>query len=475
MGTLKLNTIQQFRRDNAAVWAEKNPVLLEGEPGLELDTGKIKIGDGVSAWNALLYFSVDSESKADVDLSNVKDDVFLAKANQAGIGGGSVSSVNGVEQVEGNITLTAADIPYSDGESIQQAVSKILSGETDIPSAYFSITVENPDLGGIITVDKTRAKMNEQITVTVIPETGYALDTKTLKQNDTVIVDNKFIMPNCNVIIKGVFDDNNLIYTLSEDGTYYSVKQKSNTSPTSQIQRYRDGKPIKVIEPSGFYKNTTIRSIDLPDTIEEIGASAFEGCSNLVSVRWSTNLKVIETKAFCSTPIDSFILPDGVTTIKMDALKANAYIFEYRIPKSVINIQTPIFWANTAAKIDNLYIDAENIPTGLVNTTTINRLHIGTNVKRICESAFQMRSLPAQITIEEGLEEIETEAFYYTYDTRRMDEFVIPASVQKIASQGFYNYAKKYIIKGKSSIPSTWAADWYYDSSSTKPIIEFQP
>lgn len=44
----------QFRRDTAEHWAEANPVLAEGEPGLILDsTGRCKIGDGVTPWNNL--------------------------------------------------------------------------------------------------------------------------------------------------------------------------------------------------------------------------------------------------------------------------------------------------------------------------------------------------------------------------------------------------------------------------------------
>lgn len=45
----------QVRRDSAANWAAANPVLLAGELGAELDTGKWKIGDGVTAWNSLVY------------------------------------------------------------------------------------------------------------------------------------------------------------------------------------------------------------------------------------------------------------------------------------------------------------------------------------------------------------------------------------------------------------------------------------
>ena len=44
-----------FRRDTATNWANNNPVLSEGEPGYEVDTGLFKLGDGVKAWNDLAY------------------------------------------------------------------------------------------------------------------------------------------------------------------------------------------------------------------------------------------------------------------------------------------------------------------------------------------------------------------------------------------------------------------------------------
>ena len=43
----------QLRRDTAAQWASKNPVLAAGEPGRATDTGVIKYGDGVTPWNSL--------------------------------------------------------------------------------------------------------------------------------------------------------------------------------------------------------------------------------------------------------------------------------------------------------------------------------------------------------------------------------------------------------------------------------------
>ena len=45
----------QLRRGGAQEWANANPTLAQGELGIELDTGRFKIGDGVTAWNTLRY------------------------------------------------------------------------------------------------------------------------------------------------------------------------------------------------------------------------------------------------------------------------------------------------------------------------------------------------------------------------------------------------------------------------------------
>jgi hypothetical protein len=45
----------QLRRDTAANWTSVNPILALGEPGVETDTLKVKVGDGVTAWNSLAY------------------------------------------------------------------------------------------------------------------------------------------------------------------------------------------------------------------------------------------------------------------------------------------------------------------------------------------------------------------------------------------------------------------------------------
>jgi len=47
----------QWRRDTAAHWTATNPILAEGEVGLETDTGEIKVGNGITAWASLSYWT----------------------------------------------------------------------------------------------------------------------------------------------------------------------------------------------------------------------------------------------------------------------------------------------------------------------------------------------------------------------------------------------------------------------------------
>ena len=62
----------QLRRDNATNWATNNPVLLSGEVGVEFNTPllvstsilRMKIGDGVSAWNSLPYMNTGTFTPA---------------------------------------------------------------------------------------------------------------------------------------------------------------------------------------------------------------------------------------------------------------------------------------------------------------------------------------------------------------------------------------------------------------------------
>ena len=45
----------QIRRDTKAKWSDLNPILAAGEMGFEIDNNRLKIGNGITAWNSLPY------------------------------------------------------------------------------------------------------------------------------------------------------------------------------------------------------------------------------------------------------------------------------------------------------------------------------------------------------------------------------------------------------------------------------------
>lgn len=72
--------VYQFKRGTAQRWIEVNPILKQGEPGFEYDTGKLKIGDGFTPWLALDY--INSENGGDIDVSGQEEMVTVSTYTQ---------------------------------------------------------------------------------------------------------------------------------------------------------------------------------------------------------------------------------------------------------------------------------------------------------------------------------------------------------------------------------------------------------
>ena len=80
----------QLRRDTAANWQSVNPTLAQGEIGVETDTGKIKLGTGLAAWNSLSYFvgniaGTTLDSIGDVTITSVQNGDFLRYNGSASV------------------------------------------------------------------------------------------------------------------------------------------------------------------------------------------------------------------------------------------------------------------------------------------------------------------------------------------------------------------------------------------------------
>jgi hypothetical protein len=88
-----MSVLIQMRRDLAANWVSVNPILSQGEMGIEIDTNRFKFGNGSDAWNDIdyppvgniLYENVVSASNLTTTsdtLANVTNMVFPIGANE---------------------------------------------------------------------------------------------------------------------------------------------------------------------------------------------------------------------------------------------------------------------------------------------------------------------------------------------------------------------------------------------------------
>lgn len=76
----------QLKRGKAASWVSLNPVLQPGEPGFEIDTGKLKIGNGIDAWLDLKYLGENKSfvvnANTHYDFPAIGDVEIIYKASQ---------------------------------------------------------------------------------------------------------------------------------------------------------------------------------------------------------------------------------------------------------------------------------------------------------------------------------------------------------------------------------------------------------
>lgn len=123
-------------------------------------------------------------------------------------------------------------------------------------------------------------------------------------------------------------ETDNLEFTKSSDGSYYSVKA-SNTSINGnlEIPGEYDGLPVKVIEKQGFKNCKKLTSVVIPEGITTISKEAFQYCTSVKSIEFPSSLIDIETNAFqyCSA-LTAINLPASLKNIGEDVFGCNSKV-----------------------------------------------------------------------------------------------------------------------------------------------------
>lgn len=96
----------ELRSGTSTQWLQANPILRKGEPGVETNSGKFKIGDGQTFWLDLPYY---------LNEDAVKIMVAEAMANAAPISPEQIDQI--IAQVQSELTLPDLVLAYQNAKA----------------------------------------------------------------------------------------------------------------------------------------------------------------------------------------------------------------------------------------------------------------------------------------------------------------------------------------------------------------------
>ena len=185
---------------------------------------------------------------------------------------------------------------------------------------------------------------------------------------------------------------------------------------------------IQYIGKDAFY-STNISSVDIPDTVTEIGDEAFYACYNLKDVDIPDSVKRIGDGAFEWCDIDSIEIPYGVESIGDNAFW-DCKMEEVYLPESITEIGGAAFRGIVPLRKIVLPSQLTEIEEYVFcECENLTEIVIPDGVKTIGVNAFRLCSSLTRIVIPEGVTNIRDYCFG---DCSSLTEIVIPESITDI-------------------------------------------
>lgn len=143
----------QLRRDTSARWTQFNPVLLEGEIGIETDTKMRKVGDGTNTWNNLEYLAAENiaQELGDSETATISQKIITKEIDKA-----NISAANGQSQARLIINIDSKIIgnPFNEnyycgivlrkGEKVKLSLVNKVTDSTNVVLAFYTKEGEIP-------------------------------------------------------------------------------------------------------------------------------------------------------------------------------------------------------------------------------------------------------------------------------------------------------------------------------------------
>jgi hypothetical protein len=173
----------QIRRDSSINWEINNPVLLQGEFGLETDTDFLKVGDGQTEWNSLPYIIQGSGS---LEVLNTSGQIVVGGATGIQFTGNATITSSGqlaIVNISGGPTGSpgpagSTGAPGATGPSVNVLYlgNQIVGGATGIDFTGGGVSVTNSGNKAIVNITGGTASNTSPTYVLKVKFTSGSID-----------------------------------------------------------------------------------------------------------------------------------------------------------------------------------------------------------------------------------------------------------------------------------------------------------
>ncbi len=221
------------------------------------------------------------------------------------------------------------------------------------------------------------------------------------------------------------------------------------------------------IGPYAFINCTGLNSISIPDTVTKIGASTFYGCTSLSDIQLPDMVTQIGSEAFYGcTKLSDIRLPDTVTKIDRRAFANCTALTSIAIPKGISELSTGVFEncsALTSITIpDNVTKIGDSAFSGCTGLRTVS---LPDNGLAIGSSAFKSCVGLTSLVIPDSAVSIGSAAFS---GCRNLTSITIPfVGNERKTESSTYQYPFGYIFGTQSYSGGTSTSQTYRGLNST--------